>query len=457
MRAVVFPENFLWGAATSAYQIEGGWNADGRSPSIWDTFSHTPGKTHNGETGDVACDHYHRWADDVALMRALGLQAYRFSVSWPRILPEGYGRINQPGLDFYGRLVDALLDAGIVPMPTLYHWELPQTLQDAGGWPARATVPAFVELADVVSRALGDRVTHWITHNEPWCTSLLSHQIGVHAPGWQDWPAALAAAHHVLLSHGLAAAQIRANVAKAEVGIAINFEPATPATDSPADYHAARIWDGYFFRWFVDPLMGRLYPADMVDYYTRSGRLPRGLDFVQEGDMATIAAPLDFFGVNYYTRFIARAGEDLDHLQSASNPGAEYTAMGWEVHPDTFYRLLNRLHFEYRMPKIFVTENGCSYPDEPDENGRVADQRRINYLDAHIRAMHRAMQNGAPVAGYLQWSLLDNYEWAQGYSQRFGMVYVDYATLERTPKASALWYRDLIARNGLPATAEIGA
>jgi beta-glucosidase len=446
---ITFPADFLWGAATSAYQIEGGWNVDGRTPSIWDTFSHTPGKTKNGDTGDVACDHYHRWPEDVALMKEIGLKAYRFSVSWPRILPEGRGRVNQKGLDFYGRLVDALLEANIIPMPTLYHWELPQTLQDEGGWPDRRVVEPFVELADAVSRALGDRVSHWMTHNEPWCTSFLSHQIGVHAPGWQDWPAAFAAAHHVLLSHGLAAAQIRANVANAEVGIAINFEPASPASDSPADYHAARLWDGYFSRWFVDPLFGRLYPADMTDHYIRSGQLPNGLDFVQEGDMATIAAPLDFFGVNYYTRHIAQTQESLDDYRSLHNPDAEYTAMGWEVHPDSFYGLLNRLHFEYRPRKIFVTENGCSYLDEPDEQGRVADGRRIAYLQSHLQATHRAIQNGVPLAGYLQWSLLDNYEWAEGYSQRFGIVHVDYATQKRTLKDSAFWYRDLIAQNGL--------
>jgi len=446
---ITFPAGFIWGAATSAYQIEGAWNVDGRTPSIWDTFSHTPGKTKNGETGDVACDHYHRWPEDVALMQQIGLKAYRFSVSWPRILPDGRGRINQKGLDFYGRLVDALLEADIIPMPTLYHWELPQTLQEEGGWPARGVVGPFVELADAVSRALGDRVSQWMTHNEPWCTSFLSHQIGVHAPGWQDWPAAFAAAHHVLLSHGLAAAQIRANVANAAVGIAINFEPATPASDSPEDYHAARLWDGYFSRWFVDPLFGRLYPADMVDHYSRSGKLPDGLDFVQEGDMATIAAPLDFFGVNYYTRHIAQASENLDEYRSLPNPGAEYTDMGWEVHPDSFYRLLNRLHFEYRPRKIYVTENGCSYPEGPDGDGRVADKRRIAYLRSHLEAAHRAIQNGVPLAGYLQWSLLDNYEWAHGYSQRFGIVHVDYATQKRTLKDSALWYKDVITRNGL--------
>ncbi|HFE67494.1 MAG TPA: beta-glucosidase, partial [Chloroflexi bacterium] len=365
MSELVFPDDFLWGVATSAYQIEGAWDEDGRTPSIWDTFSHTPGKTKNGSTGDVACDHYHRWRDDVALMAELGIQAYRFSVSWPRILPDGRGRVNQKGLDFYGRLVDALLEAGITPFLTLYHWELPQVLQDAGGWPERETAAAFAELADAASRALGDRVKHWITHNEPWCTSFLGYQTGVHAPGWTDWYAALQAAHTVLLSHGLAVECIRANAPDAEVGIAINFEPATPASDSPEDYHAARLWDGYYFRWFVDALYGRRYPADMVYYYTQQGCLPHGLDFVQNGDMETIAAPLDFFGVNYYTRHISQAGESLDKHHSVPNPGAEYTAMGWEVHPDSFYKLLNRLYFEYQMPKLYVTENGCSYPDFP--------------------------------------------------------------------------------------------
>ncbi|HID54541.1 MAG TPA: beta-glucosidase [Anaerolineae bacterium] len=446
-----FPEGFLWGVATSAYQIEGAWDADGRTPSIWDTFSHTPGKTKNGATGDAACDHYHRWPEDVALMADLGVQAYRFSVSWPRILPDGRGRVNQKGLDFYSRLVDALLEAGITPFLTLYHWELPQVLQDAGGWPERDTAVAFAELADVTSRALGDRVTNWMTHNEPWCTSLLSHQIGVHAPGWTDWYAALRAAHTVLLSHGLTVERIRTNVPNAEVGIAINFEPATPFSTSPEDIQAAQIWDGYYFRWFVDALYGRRYPADMVHYYTQQGYLPNGLDFVQAGDMETIAAPLDFFGVNYYTRHIAQAGESLDAPRSVPNPGAEYTAMGWEVHPDSFYRLLNRLYFEYQMPKLYVTENGCSYLDEPDANGRIRDQKRIEYLRGHLTAVHRAIQNGVPIAGYLQWSFMDNYEWAEGYTQRFGIVYVDYETQKRLSKESAFWYRDVIESNKLNA------
>jgi beta-glucosidase len=285
-----------------------------------------------------------------------------------------------------------------------------------------------------------------MTHNEPWCTSFLSHQIGVHAPGWQDWPAAVAAAHHVLLSHGHATHTIRANVPHAQVGIALNFEPATPASNSPADYHAARWWDGYFNRWFVEPIMGRHYPADMVDFYIRSGKLPHGMNMVQDGDMELIATPLDFLGVNYYTRHIAQAGDSLDEYRSVPNPDAEYTAMGWEVHPDSLYNLLNRIHFTYGVPKIFITENGCSYPDGPDEHGRVPDQRRINYLQSHTQAVHRAIQNGVPVAGYLQWSLMDNYEWAQGYSQRFGMVHVDYTTQKRTLKDSAFWYKELIAQ-----------
>ena len=449
MTMLQFPQGFVWGVATSAYQIEGGWNEDGRSPSIWDTFSHTPGKTKQGETGDVACDHYHRWPEDVALMQELGIPAYRFSVSWPRILPQGRGAVNPKGLDFYDRLVDGLLEAGITPFVTLYHWELPQVLQDAGGWPQRETAVAFAELADVTSRALGDRVKRWITHNEPWCTSLLSYQVGVHAPGWQNWPAALAAAHHVLYSHGLAVAQLRANVPAAQVGLAVNFEPATPASPSPADYQAARIWDGYYFRWFVDALYGRHYPADMVQYYRQQGYLPQGLEFVRDGDMDVIATPIDFLGVNYYTRHRAQAGESLNTHYSVPTPGAEYTQMNWEVVPESFYKLLNRLYFEYDVPQLYVTENGCSYMDGPDGNGRVPDPKRIAYLNGHLAAMHRAIQNGVPIAGYLQWSFMDNYEWAEGYQQRFGIVYVDYATQKRYPKDSAFWYQNVIKQGAI--------
>ncbi|MEW5987620.1 MAG: GH1 family beta-glucosidase [Chloroflexota bacterium] len=456
MAKLVFPDGFLWGVATSAYQIEGAWNEDGRGESIWDRFAHTPGRIQDGSTGDVACDHYHHWPEDVAIMKQLGIQVYRFSVSWPRILPEGRigpnGKgLNGKGLNFYDRLVDGLLEAGIIPFVTLYHWDLPQTLQEKGGWAARDTAAAFAELADVTTRRLGDRVQNWITHNEPWCTSLLSHQIGEHAPGWQNWYAALRVAHHVLLSHGLATERIRANVKNSQVGIALNFEPAEPASPSPADYHAARLWDGYYFRWFLDPLCGRRYPADMLDYYQRQGYLPHGLDFVQAADLDTIARPTDFLGINYYTRHVARDESSPDNRPQTVFPApvSKRTEMGWEVSPQTFYNLLNRLHFEYQIPKLIVTENGCSYLEEPDEGGRVADTRRIQFLQGHLAAAHRAIQNGVPLAGYFQWSLLDNFEWARGYTQRFGIIHVDYATQKRTLKDSAFWYRDVIATNSV--------
>jgi beta-glucosidase len=446
-----FPDNFLWGVATSAYQIEGAWNEEGKGESIWDRFSHTPGKINDGSTGDVACDHYHLWPEDIALMKSLNIQAYRFSISWPRILPEGRGRVNQAGLDFYGRLVDGLLEAGIVPFVTLYHWDLPQALQDKGGWPVRETAEAFAEYAGVVSRSLGDRVTNWITHNEPWCTSLLGYQAGEHAPGIRDWYAGLKASHHVLLSHGLAVPVIRQNCPEAEVGITLNFEEAVPASASAADYHAARSWEGYFFRWFLDPVYGRHYPADMVAAYEREGFLPNGMDFVAPGDMDIIAAPTDFLGVNYYTRQVSRDESAADNLPPTvfRAPDSELTEMGWELYPEGLYRLLNRFHFGYKIPKLYITENGCSYMDEPNGDGRVDDQRRIDYLEGHLDAVARAIENGVPVAGYMQWSFMDNFEWARGYEQRFGIVYVDYETQMRYPKDSAFWYRDVIARNGL--------
>ncbi len=450
MTKLTFPPGFRWGVATSAYQIEGAWNEDGRGESIWDRFVHMPGNVQDGSTGDVACDHYHRWREDVALMQQLAIQVYRFSVSWPRILPAGFGQINQAGLDFYDRLVDGLLAAGITPFITLYHWELPVTLQDKGGWPHRDTASAFAELADVTSRALGDRVKNWITHNEPWCTSMLSHELGEHAPGWRNGNAALKTAHHVLLSHGMAVQRLRANVPDVQVGIALNFEPAVPASASPADYHAARIWDGYYSRWFLDPLYGRHYPADMVAHYRATGYLPHDLDFVRHGDLDLIATPTDFLGINYYTRHLARAADVPDNLPQEifPDPPAARTEMDWEVYPPALYHLLNWLHFGYRVPKIYITENGCSYLDAPDAGGRVSDERRIRYMRDHLAAAHRAIGNGVPLAGYLQWSLMDNFEWARGYTQRFGIVYVDYETQQRIPKDSAYWYRDVIAGNG---------
>jgi beta-glucosidase len=445
-----FPQGFVWGAATASYQIEGAWQEDGKGESIWDRFSHTPGRIEDSSSGDVACDHYHRYPQDIALMESLGLQAYRFSISWPRILPAGRGQVNQKGLDFYSRLVDGLLAAGIVPFVTLYHWDLPQLLQDEGGWPARSTAEAFVEYTDVISRHLGDRVQHWITHNEPWCASFLSYQIGEHAPGKKDWTAALYAAHHLMLSHGWAIPVIRRNSPASAAGITLNLAPSMPASPSAADAAAARWGDGYGNRWFLDPLYGRGYPQDMVESFQAQGYLPDGLGFVHDGDLTAISVPTDFLGVNYYFRGVARDEKAADNLPITlfRAPAAEWTEMPWEIYAPGLYDLLNRLHRDYQVPKLYVTENGASYSDGPDENGRIRDHRRLAYLRDHFTAAHQAIANGVPLAGYFVWSLLDNFEWARGYLQRFGIVWVDYETQQRIPKDSALWYKEVIANNG---------
>jgi len=446
MASLTFPKGFLWGSATASYQIEGAWNEDGRAPSIWDTFTHAPGNIIDGSTGDVACDHYHRYREDVSLMSDLGMQAYRFSIGWPRILPEGRGRVNQAGIDFYSRLVDALLEKDIVPFATLYHWDLPQTLQDLGGWPERATAEAFVEYTDVVTRALGDRIKNWITHNEPWCVSILSHLIGEHAPGWNDPVAALQAAHHVLLSHGWAVPVIRRNSEDCEVGITLNFEVSEPASSGAADVRAASQSDGRFNRWFLDPVFGRRYPSDIVADYAIL--FPDGMDFIKPGDFEVMAVQTDFLGVNYYTRNVIRDGLARDNLPQTRFADLPRTNFGWEVYPEGLYKLLNRLHFEYQPPKIYVTENGASYMDGPGPDGRVHDENRRLYLRDHVAAAHRALENGVPLAGYFVWSLMDNFEWARGYTERFGIVWVDYDTQERIAKDSAHWYSAVIKANG---------
>ncbi|MBP6016832.1 MAG: beta-glucosidase [Candidatus Promineofilum sp.] len=450
-----FPEDFIWGVATSSYQIEGAWNEDGKGESIWDRYSHTPGKIIDGSTGDIACDHYHRWPEDIALMKSLDLKAYRFSMSWPRILPEGRGRVNQAGLDFYSRLVDGLLAADITPFVTLYHWDMPQALQDQGGWPTRETAEAFVEYAEAASRHLGDRVKNWITHNEPWCASILSYALGEHAPGLRDMEAAIRASHHLLLSHGWAVPVIRANSPDSEVGITLNFEATEPASNSAADARQTRIEDGMYNRWFVSPLFGRHYPADIVAHYAPI--FPDGMDFIQPGDFEAIAAPMDFLGVNYYTRKIVRdetAENNAPQTRFPDLPKCDmhsgvWDPIYWEIYPQGLYDLLNRLYFEYKPPKLYITENGTSFLTGPDEDGRIRDINRLNYLRDHFAAAHRAMQNGVPLAGYFVWSLMDNFEWAKGYQQRFGIVWVDYETQQRTPKDSALWYSEVIADNGL--------
>ena len=443
-----FPTNFIWGTATSSYQIEGARDEDGKSESIWDRFSHTPGKIQDGTNGDIACDHYHRYRDDVALMAELGLHAYRFSIAWPRILPAGRGQINQKGLDFYGRLTDTLLEANITPYVTLYHWDLPQILEDQGGWPARDIVDGFVEYADVVSSYLGDRVKNWITFNEPFVSALLGYHFGVHAPGVKDPHAGLRAAHHQLLAHGRTVPVIRQNSPGAEVGITLNMSLSVPASASAADQARARYQDGFVNRWFLDPIYGRHYPADMVAACRE--QFNESFDFIQEGDFETMAVPTDFFGLNYYTRHVVRDEEAEGNLPQTEFESSENrTDINWEVYPDGLYNILNRLYFDYQVPKIYITENGASYGDGPDENGRVDGERRLSYLKQHFTAAQRAISNGVPLAGYFVWSFMDNFEWGYGYSQRFGITWVNYETQERIFKDSALWYKQVIADNGV--------
>lgn len=441
----VFPKNFTWGAATASYQIEGAWNEDGKGESIWDRFSHTPGRIEAGDTGDIACDHYHRWRADVSLMKEIGLKAYRFSISWPRILPEGRGRVNPSGLDFYDQLVDSLLEADIEPFVTLYHWDLPQALDDQGGWVKRPVVDAFVEYADIVSRALGDRVKRWITLNEPFVSAFAGYLDGIHAPGHTDLYEALAASHHLLLAHGRTVPIIRHNSPASQVGITLNLQPQIPASPSEADREAAQYADGNLNRWFLDPLSGRGYPEDMVRAY---GQAP---DFTQAGDMDLIAAQLDFLGVNYYARGIFRSNK-IDEARNAPRTtfrNDEITDMGWEVYPEGLFEMLVRLHSEYDFPAIHITENGAAYPDRIGPDGKVYDPERISYLERHLNMVLQAITTGVRVRGYFAWSLLDNFEWSYGYSKRFGLIHVNYQTGERIPKASAEWYRKVIKDNGV--------
>jgi beta-glucosidase len=440
-----FPKDFIWGAATASYQIEGAWNEDEKGESIWDRFSHTPGKVQDGDTGDMACDHYHRWEDDLKMIKALGLKAYRFSVAWPRVLPSGSGSVSEAGLDFYNRLVDGLLKLDIEPYVTLYHWDLPQKLQDRGGWPARDVVDAFVEYTDVVSRVLGDRVKNWITLNEPWVSAFVGYKDGRHAPGHTSLDEALAASHHFLLAHGRAVPVIRSNSRDSNVGITLNLTPKYPASPSVADQIAATFDDGYLNRWFLDPLVGRGYPQDVVNGHGTD------MAFVHEGDLETIAVPLDFIGVNYYTRNIVRS-EKITETENAPitvTRGDEITEMDWEVFPEGLYKILGRLYFDYDFPVIHITENGAAFVDNVNADGEVDDPARLSYIKRHLEQVHRAIEAGIPVKGYFAWSLMDNFEWGFGYSKRFGLVYVDYKTQKRILKSSAKWYRDVVQKNGI--------
>jgi beta-glucosidase len=439
-----FPADFAWGASSSAYQIEGAVNEDGRGPSIWDAFSHDPGRIEDGENADTSCDHYHRWREDLDLMADLGLNMYRFSIAWPRVMPTGKGQLNEKGVDFYSRLVDGLLDRGIVPFPTLYHWDLPQALQEEGGWSNRDTAQRFAEYGAAMFDRLGDRVGHWLTHNEPWVAAFMAHVGGELAPGGHDdWPLALRVSHHLLLSHGLAVQALRAgSSASARIGLSLNVHPTSPVSDSPEDSDASRLWDGFQNRWFLDPVFKGSYPDDMLREYERFGFV----ESIEDGDLAIISEPIDLLGVNFYHR--ARIKHDpgsiyLGMSSVAADP--PLTEMGWEVTPEALRDVLTRLRRDYGDMDIYITENGAAFRDVWEGGEVVHDPLRVSFISRHLGALAGAIADGVNVKGYCVWSLLDNFEWQKGYTKRFGLYYVDYPTQRRIPKRSALWYRDQIA------------
>jgi beta-glucosidase len=438
-----YPPGFKFGAATAAYQIEGAWNEDGRGESIWDRFCRTPGAIAGGETGDVACDHYHRWRADLDLIAAMRIESYRFSISWPRVQPDGRGALNRKGVRFYRRLVEGLLERGIEPAPTLYHWDLPQALQDGGGWAARDTVERFAEYARLMAEELGDVVAQWITHNEPWVMAFLGHAEGRKAPGLRDWPTALRVSHHLLVSHGLAVQALRAGTpAGTPVGITLNLHPQRPVSDSEEDLAAARIADGYANRWFLDPVLRGSYPEDMLELYGRHFGPP---DSIEPGDLELISQPIDFLGVNYY--FPHRVSADPAAAPLGvhhADPVGPLTTMGWEQDPSGLHEILVRVRRDYGDVPIAITENGAAFDDGDVVDGYVDDPARVEYLQGHLAALAQAIADGVDVRRYYVWSLLDNFEWEHGYEQRFGIVHVDYETQRRVPKRSGLWYRDHI-------------
>lgn len=452
MTSAPFPSGFLWGAATSAYQIEGSLDVDGRGESIWDAFCRVPGVIEGGGDASIAVDSYRRWRDDVALLADLGMTAYRFSTAWSRIMPEGTGRVEARGLDHYERFVDALLERGIAPVLTLNHWDMPQALMQHGGWAGRESVDAFVEYAVAVGERLGDRVPWWITQNEPWIIQLLGYQLGLHAPGVRDLAASVRAGHHVLLAHGAAYDALRP-LTRGRIGAAPNLLPCVPASGSEADRAAAIGSDGYVNRWFLEPLLGSGYPDDMREHWERAIGAP--LNFIEDGDEAAIGGRSDFLGVNFYTRRVMAAAEPGDGRPFPwkvvrSQEESQLTDEGTEIVPDALRDLLVRLHREYPGVPIMITENGAISNDGRAHDGTVPDVRRIRYLRAHVTAMAEAIAQGVPLVGYTHWSLFDNFEWSLGYRPRFGLVHVDYPTQERTLKDSALHYAAIIAANGLP-------
>jgi beta-glucosidase len=466
-----FPPGFLWGTATASYQIEGAATADGRGPSIWDTFSHTPGAVWNGDNGDIACDHYHRMDEDLDLLAELNVAAYRFSIAWPRVQPTGSGPANQKGLDFYRRLVDGLRERNIEPTVTLYHWDLPQPLEDKGGWWVRETAERYAEYVDIVARALGSDVERWITLNEPWCSSWLGYGAGRHAPGIQDIGKAAAANHHLLLAHGLAVPILRSAISSAKVGITLNLGDHQPGSQHELDIAAAWRADGNLNRLFLEPVFHGKYPEDMLEHYRDA---KPGFSVVRDGDLEIISQPLDFLGVNYYfpstvvdisrakearvAGYYVAPGEQFPDLRvrSLETPGRDKTAMDWEIGASGLTSLLIRIREEYTTLPIYITENGAAFDDYVDPNGDVKDNNRVAYLQEHISAVHDAIDAGVNVEGYFVWSLLDNFEWALGYSRRFGIVWVDFPSGARLKKASFEWYRDTIQSNSVEYATSVG-
>ncbi len=440
MKTTRFPPDFSWGAATASYQVEGAWNADGKGESIWDRFSHVPGNIANGDTGDVACDQYHRYKEDIALMKRLGLGGYRFSIAWPRVFPHGKGPVNQKGLDYYNRLVDELLANGIRPFPTLYHWDLPQALQDEGGWANRDIIGHFTTYAETCVKALGDRVKHWIVFNEPWVFTFLGYVVGIHAPGSRDRDTGLRAMHIVNLAQAAAARAMRALGTAEAVGTAFSMTAAYPYSDSDEDRAAAERQQAFSNDWFLRPIMKGEYPSAYRDHERALAMMD-----VRPSDMDAVVQPLDFIGINLYTRSLVADNPDDPYLGTRQVPGpGPRTAFGWEVWPAALYQMITRVHRDYGRP-IYITENGCSDPAAPGPDRRVHDEKRLNFYRGYLGQVARAMDEGAGVRGYYAWSLMDNFEWTFGYSQRFGLIHVDFENAQkRTVKDSGYWYRDLI-------------
>ena len=446
MTRLTFPKGFLWGTATAAYQIEGGWSEDGKGESIWDRFAHSPGRIAEGSTGDIACDSYHRYAEDVRIMKELGFPAYRFSISWPRVLPDGRGRVNTKGLDYYKGLVDLLLKSDILPVVTAYHWDLPQKLQDKGGWANRDITDCYEEYVQILFKELGDRVPYWITLNEPWVSAFIGHWQGVHAPGMRDFPTALLVSHHLLLSHGKAVQAHRSMGLKSKIGITLVLTPGYAASQQPEDALAAQHYDGFCNRWFLEPVFKGAYPVEMWDWYSRRMPMPD----IRPADLSTISSGVDFLGLNNY--FAHQLQEDPSRfpLELRESPVGEYrTEMGWGINPEAIFDLLVRVQRDCPGTDIIITENGASFRDMISSFGKVEDPLRINYLRTYLTQVHRAIEAGVRVKGYFVWALMDNFEWAHGFSQRFGLVYTEYSTQRRIIKDSGRWYSEAVRNNGI--------